>query len=119
MSDLHVLQWGGAFTGSSTLPTFGLYLTTRSSGTGEWTTFEDVFGKTGYPTDSQGKWIQLGNYTCAVDSEKGDLHVCAVDTHGAVWHTIRKSSGTWSKWGNATKAAHFHQLLWGGVAVAS
>lgn len=111
MSNLHVLGWNVGGT--------DLYHTMRSSETGVWTPFGNVFNATGKPTDDQGAFVSFATYSCSVDDTSGDLHVCAIDVNGRLWHTIRKANaGNWSPWGSVTKETKFTGAFRGGCATS-
>jgi hypothetical protein len=71
----------------------GLWHTIRRAD-GSWpSAFGDVQAQTRLVGPNQG----IGptpSVACATNSQ-GDLHICAVDGQGGLWHTIRRADGTW------------------------
>jgi hypothetical protein len=68
----------------------GLWHTIRLAN-GSWVRFGDVQAQTSLLGPSIGPTSYVA---CATDAQ-GDLHICAVDEHGGLWHTIRRADGTW------------------------
>jgi hypothetical protein len=71
----------------------GLFHAVRASNA-SWTSFEDVQAQ----TDRVGPNAGIGPtpmVACAA-APSGDLHICAIDVNGGLWHTIRQATGpTW------------------------
>ncbi|HTW82578.1 MAG TPA: hypothetical protein VMD91_00765 [Candidatus Sulfotelmatobacter sp.] len=40
----------------------------------------------------------------AIACDNAELHVAAIDQRGALWHTIRRTTGAWDAWGNVNGA---------------
>jgi hypothetical protein len=72
-------------------PNGRLYHTIRY-GTG-WTPFGDVNWATGAPDSLQFTTVGVANVN-------DELHVCATDASGGVWHAIRSENGGWTQFGN-------------------
>jgi hypothetical protein len=71
----------------------GLWHTMRSAN-GTW---PHAFGDVQHETRKIGPNGGIGttpNVACATN-HNGDLHICAIDRNGGLWHTIRLANGTW------------------------
>ena len=69
----------------------GLWHSIREAN-GNWSiAFEDVQSH----TRKVGRDIGRTPYVACATSSQGDLHVCAIDENGGLWHTIRRPDGTW------------------------
>jgi hypothetical protein len=74
----------------------GLWHTSRFAN-GSWTGFGDVqaeLRKTGLPSLGQTPVV-----ACATNAQS-DLHVCAIDDQGGLWHTIRLANSSWTGFGD-------------------
>jgi len=64
---------------------------------GEWPEpFGDVQAETSKVGPNRG---QLSRIACAINIHE-ELHVCAVDVNGGLWHTVRMASGRWTAFGD-------------------
>jgi hypothetical protein len=95
----------------------GLWHTIRKAD-GRWLTFGDVKGQAGDrgPVKSQTYGIIRETVACA--AVKGELHVCAVNSDGSLWHTIRHADGSWEPFRNVGEAVGDRRYI-DGVALAN
>jgi hypothetical protein len=58
-------------------------------------TWPFAFGDVQAETSLVGPGIGRTPYVACATNSQGDLHVCAIDAQGGLWHTIRRPDGTW------------------------
>jgi hypothetical protein len=68
--------------------------------------------------ESNGDTLRFYTVDCTTVGE--DLHVCAVDTNGIIWHTIRLANGSWvPQFGNVNKESNGGSLRFYSVGCAA
>ena len=69
----------------------GLWHTIRRAD-GSW---PQAFGNVQAATGMAGPNIGPTPYSACATNAQGDLHICAIDGQGGLWHTIRRADGSW------------------------
>jgi hypothetical protein len=74
----------------------------------------------GNVNDQESNGNDLRFYTVDCTTVGEDLHVCAVDTSGIIWHTIRFADGSWvPQFGNVNKESNGGNLRFFNVSCAA